>query len=221
MKKILVIIVLVSGNCFGQVPADSLVGIYVGQRWYANPSTSPWVISIDTFFVTTIDSVNCLIQASNSSGSYGGGYYTDYYSCNSVPPLNYYMKFYNGDSLKWIDDNVQLPPPNPNSISQRFYGKRIPGTSWVGIGENNWKRNLKIFPNPAKSELTIYLPDEKGNGSLTMYNINGQIVNFLELKNQNVNNPLKIDIQGLSQGLYLLSISINNKTFKTKFIKEK
>jgi hypothetical protein len=221
-----ILILLMLFICFenkSQVVPDSLKGIYIGQFWYANPNTSPWVITLDTVYVTDVDTINCNITTNSSNGYFIGmpDMYTVYNYCNTSPPVNLLTLFYNMDSLKMIYDDLPQPPPNPNSISQRFYGKRIPGTSNVGIKEESGKENIKIFPNPAKNEIELYIPEKKGFGYLTIYNINGQTVKTLEIQNLDFNMPIFINIGKLSEGLYLLNISINNEIYQTKFKKEK
>ena len=51
MKANLIVILFLLFNisiCYAQVPVDSLTGTYVGQYWYSNPNTSPWIITTDT-----------------------------------------------------------------------------------------------------------------------------------------------------------------------------
>ena len=203
MKNLLIIILLISGNCFGQVPADSLLGIYEGEYWYANPSTSTWVVTIDTVYVYTVDTINC--KASVSGAMIGlPTIYTTYYSCNSPTPSNGYTLFFNEDSLKMIYDDMPQPPPNPHSISDRFYGKRIPGTTYVGLAEHKRNEEIEIFPNPVREVLNIRLPLEKGGGHINIYNIEGQNVKSLEIRSDNIDNPFILDIRSLAEGFYFL-----------------
>src|ERR1051326_5614706 len=158
MKKFILITVSTFSIsfCSAQMqPADSLRGEYVGLYYYASPPTNPWIIAGDTLFVTNIDSANCLIQANFviHNVSFGGNYYTNYYSCNGIEPSNYYSKFYSGDSIKRIDDNVPQPPPNPPQ-SMRFYGKRISNKT-AGVSEQLSNEQVKVFPNPCYDVLNI------------------------------------------------------------------
>ncbi len=113
------------------------------------------------------------------------------------------------------------PPPNPHSISDRFYGKRIPGTTYVGLAEHKRNEEIEIFPNPVREVLNIRLPLEKGGGHINIYNIEGQNVKSLEIRSDNIDNPFILDIRSLAEGFYFLNISVNNKCFNAKFVKEK
>jgi hypothetical protein len=78
--------------------------------------------------------------------------------------------------------------------------------------------NLSVYPNPAKNELFIKSNNIKA-GTLAyfeMYNIAGEIV-----LSQNINqNNMKVDLNGLSQGLYLLKTNVEGVVSTVKIIKE-
>lgn len=124
MKKKLYISVVVSLLIFSfsmraQVPADSLPGTYVGEFWGASPCYNPWTITLDTEYVNSYDSVHCLIHttiALTHGGTYT--YYTNYYSCNSTAPTDFYVQFYSGDSMKLINDNEVIQGTQPPNVFQ-------------------------------------------------------------------------------------------------------
>ncbi len=203
--------------CFAQMqPADSLPGMYAGQFWYANPSTSPWVITPDTMLVTNIDSVNCSVQANLviKSVSYGGTYYTDYYSCNGSTPSNHYMKFYYGDSVRIISDNIPQPPPNPER-SVRFYGKRI-SNQITGVNELLNSEQITIYPNPSNGNLIIESKILKDVVELQITDGMGR-----EIRNEKLifkNAKAEMNISGLQKGIYFLRITTEKGTVSKKFI---
>lgn len=206
-------IIILAVKSFGQVPADSLAGKYIGKYWYANPASSPWVITSDTLIVkNNIDSVNCLADIFNKHFSGNEPYYTDYFSCNGPNPINAYMKFYSLDSVRVITDNYPQPYPNP-AISFRFYGKRVPGSTNVGIDEKfNWTDVVLVFPNPSNDFLFVESKIQQDNTSLILYNLQGQVC----LSQPIVTSHQKIDVSRLSRGIYLAKIVGEkvNKTFK-------
>ena len=81
------------------------------------------------------------------------------------------------------------------------------------INEVN-KPKLKIFPNPTKNILTIENIKSMEIESISLSNINGQIIKqFGTDKNQ-------IDLSEISSGFYLLKISYKNGEFTDKVIIE-
>lgn len=193
-------------------PADSLTGTYAGKSWYANPATNPWVITNDTFFVQSIDSVNCMAGILFRGGLYNWQYYSDYYSCNSTAPTNYYMKFYNLDSIRSIDNNAPQAPPNP-PLSERFYGKRISHyTSTIGINEIKKKDELSVYPNPAKDMLNVECLMVNGNtNSYKITNTLGELI-------LQGSAPQSVNISALPNDIYFLEIKSEKESFIKKII---
>lgn len=196
---------------FAQVPADSLPGTYAGQYWYANPSSNPWVITADTAYVTNIDSLNCVLQAYTSTFTITGTppaatYYTDYYSCNSIAPINSYSKFYNVDSLRIIFDNIPQPFPNP-PISMRFYGKRISNKT-AGVKEFININQILIFPNPTSgvSNLKIREFENLKMNSIGIYNVYGKKIYSAADFQINSSSNLQINLSEVPNGVYFLHI---------------
>jgi len=130
--------------------------------------------------------------------------------------------------VPYIDANycfIKLTAPDqPNKYS-------INNTSFsiekhVGINNEyaNNKLNLNIYPNPVTnlSTITYGVPDDfNDNLKIEIYNSVGKIV----YKNNNLVNifgkqKFEIDLKFLEAGLYIISISGNNKSATTKFIKK-
>lgn len=195
-----------------QVPADSLTGTYAGQYWVANPSTNPWIITPDTLFVSNVDSTNCT-QLDNSSHILGGSsiYYTDYYSCNSPAPTNGYVKFYSGDSVRLIADNVPQQPPN-SPWSWRFFGKRISNKT-VGINELMRNEQIYVCPNPSGGVFQI-VNSKYQTLKLDIYNIIGEVI----YSSSDINSHIKIDLSNKQNGVYFLRIETINEIVTTKII---
>src|SRR5690554_4728118 len=72
----------------------------------------------------------------------------------------------------------------------------------------------KVYPNPVKDILTIEVPQTHSETSVELYNLLGQKI----MEYNPVNNTEQIDVSGLAQGVYLLTIRQNgiNKTVKIK-----
>lgn len=66
---------------------------------------------------------------------------------------------------------------------------------------------VKIFPNPAKDNLIIEIPDFQGVTYFLIYNIHGQKI----IKQQIKNTSTRINVSELLSGVYLYTISTNNE----------
>lgn len=216
-KLLLIIIVTISFKLFSQTPADSLVGIYVGEQWYADPAGSPWVITPDTIYVYFIDSTICKAQwwSSSGSSSLNFTYCTDYFSCYNPNPQSPYQKFYSKDSIRTIINSMPQPYPHL-PVAYRHYGKRIPGSNGlVGIHESTPDVQFTIFPNPFSEEVTI----ETGNSQvleIIVYSITGK-----QVYQHTGEIPAKINLSFLENGLYVVEIKTDkgiefNKLTKIK-----
>jgi endonuclease I len=114
------------------------------------------------------------------------------------------------------NDSVYLIQGNRNPfIDNSDYANQIWGTqssSDVNISE---KETMKIYPNPAEDMITIE-PGENISTDilLTITDISGRIV----LRKVYNEIPLKVDLKGLSDGLYLVSAESDGKIFRSKIV---
>ena len=73
-------------------------------------------------------------------------------------------------------------------------------------------KNIGMYPNPASSTLTIDIPFGYNKSNVGIYDLEGREIKFYNnLKNQ-------IDVSTLSNGLYLLNLSIDDVNYVQKFI---
>ncbi len=72
------------------------------------------------------------------------------------------------------------------------------------------RSEIILFPNPAKEQLNIRLPDSELIKSINIYDIHGQLVASLT---QSV-----IDISNLASGLYMIEIQTSNRTMIKKIV---
>ncbi|MBN2867655.1 MAG: trypsin-like peptidase domain-containing protein [Flavobacteriaceae bacterium] len=77
-------------------------------------------------------------------------------------------------------------------------------------------KNFKVYPNPATNTLNIN--SKSDIEKLTIYDINGRLINNISIKNNTIN--YQIDINNLSQGMYFLEIESNGRKSVEKFIKK-
>lgn len=79
-------------------------------------------------------------------------------------------------------------------------------------------KSLQMYPNPAKNEIFLKkLDDTIVHYSFDLISSNGQFIK----RNVQATNPVeKIDVTGLSPGIYLLRLNINDAYYLKKIIKE-
>jgi GH25 family lysozyme M1 (1,4-beta-N-acetylmuramidase) len=91
-----------------------------------------------------------------------------------------------------------------------FHGNMAAFNSFIGCSTTNIKQNnltyaFAVYPNPASNNFHIDYSDDIGAVTVSVYNINGDLV-----LSQNINSSAVIDISSLSEGIYNVNI-ISNK----------
>lgn len=102
---------------------------------------------------------------------------------------------------------------NPAIVTNTFTTEFVAFLASSGFNSDN----VKIYPNPTSSLLTIDLLDNQNIQSVVMYDLLGNQL----LKNQDLNAQMQIDLSNYSAGVYLLEITDNkNQKMRTKVIKK-
>lgn len=107
-----------------------------------------------------------------------------------------------GDGLQW--DTSEL---NANGILKVAIST---GMKETGMGD------LKIYPIPVQDYLYVELPDSDNELDLSVFNVIGEKKYYSHEKNSR----LKLDLSGLSSGIYFLKIIQGEKTFVRKIMKQ-
>ena len=111
-------------------------------------------------------------------------------------------------SLTIIYENLQ----EAYFTSYHFYIASALPTGTFG----NDELQMKIYPNPAGSWLTIQL-SSSATGQATIYDVIGKTVVQTELQNSRQT----IDVSGLPEGLYFVRLTVGNKSVTKKIIIQK
>jgi hypothetical protein len=92
------------------------------------------------------------------------------------------------------------------------------GYQWLGIEEkfNIERNNLKVFPNPAKSEIWINY-QTKNDVVITIHDMFGR-----QLRQQQIrpDGAIRVSIEGLKKGLYVVTLQDGKALYTTKLMKE-
>ena len=83
----------------------------------------------------------------------------------------------------------------------------------MGVGEQEWKQDIGLYPNPANNVLNITGNDLE-QAHFEVYTLLGAVVVSGSL------NGSGIDISGLDSGLYMIKISLEGQSKTFRFIKE-
>ena len=203
--------------------------------------------SLDSTFnnfntVTYPDYVNCVCPTTDGGYLIGGGYsnYQGYSKNNIVKTdINGFIDttYFSGEGIDSTFLNLTGDVPYVYSIKQgtndtyyvmgyfTYYNGvhvnpiiRLKGIS-AGINEIKQEKGIvKVFPNPASSQLTIDLQklDNLHNTTVSVYDIQGQLL-LQQLINQE---KTVLNITGFAKGVYIVKVFNDNNTMVSKFVKE-
>ncbi len=85
-----------------------------------------------------------------------------------------------------------------------------------GINEEPSKA-MKIFPNPAKGQLTVELPEEITDAQVKVSDLSGKTL-FTRKSENYSENKVMLSLDGLLPGCYLLNVTNRGKQYFHKFI---
>jgi hypothetical protein len=88
----------------------------------------------------------------------------------------------------------------------------------LGIQGNTLENSIRIYPNPAKNEVTIAKNKAISLENVTIYDITGRLINTVDLKN--MGEKQTIEISQLESGVYFLQINSEKANITKQLIKE-
>ena len=86
----------------------------------------------------------------------------------------------------------------------------------LGVEDEFLMSNFALYPNPVSSKVNISFPEGVSNATITIYSILGNEVLTSEISR----NSNSVNMEALNAGMYIASISSNNKQISFKLIKE-
>lgn len=131
-----------------------------------------------------------------------------------------------------LGTTVSLPITVSNSAP---YGQLTPNSHWfncsalaftvstVGIAENAISSvgNSMIYPNPANSNATLKINlINTSKVTIEILNTIGQVVKLINTQAQIGDNEVKMDLEGLRSGIYMVNVKLDNASSTKKLIIE-
>ena len=140
----------------------------------------------------------------------------------------YVTNFTNGYTVSWYNNGQLINGANNSLLTPSAngdYQALLTSTSGCKYFSNNFTYNVGIsehqsdwwsFPNPANDQLHILWPKEKQFEELEIYDLNGKLIEHIQL----INSPTVVPTYFLNDGIYLLQIisSDGNRYLKKQII---
>ncbi len=118
-----------------------------------------------------------------------------------------------GDHLQNVDSLFVTADSVQNFYDNQIYNDYCAYTPVLSVDESEFESILNIYPNPARSTVTV---EVNGNFDLELFNVSGQSI----LSRANLNSGIVINTD-LPQGLYIVKVTQNKRTYTSKLIIEK
>lgn len=145
---------------------------------------------------------------------------------DTVGNINNYFFFFGQPGMNTLVHNI---PTTLDSLSPSFTGTvyytdnstnqtcsfSYPMSCTVGIKEMIAGNNMiTVFPNPASSEINISISNFEHQAVIKIFNEYGQLVKSVATNYTTA----KIDCNGLSNGIYFITVESENTITKSKFV---
>jgi len=114
------------------------------------------------------------------------------------------------------EGDIELDPFHISSETGGKYLCRIKfDSSYNQVSRFLNPEDIRLYPNPANSQLTIELTDTQSEASMFLYNLNGQLLRHEKLTKAKSQH----NIERLKSGVYIIKICSNNNTSVHRIIK--
>lgn len=209
MKPSLLLIILLSlvKPVKAQIEKSNFVGLYYGYTIYAmngSQGVKKYNEMIEVYNDPRQDTLR--INFKSLSATYTNKLLPDSSLKSHLDP-SIYGKFYSGgDSLYYRT----FSPGAQGARTFEFYGHKTA----TGI-EELFRNGVLLFPNPAKTSLSVNFPDYEGKIQYVVTELSGREVMSGEGANQ-----LKLNVSSLLVGMYDIQTQLGNKVVHTRFVIE-
>ena len=121
-----------------------------------------------------------------------------------------------GNSLTDYDARPMVGSP---ALTQSCWAWQTSG-QWMGVEDEATVLGLVLYPNPAEGFTTLgFDAQDAGDLNISIIDLNGRVVRTMNnLQYESGKNTLQIDVQGLSTGIYVVNMNLNNTIRTQKLI---
>ena len=114
--------------------------------------------------------------------------------------------------------NVKYSPPAPPEDLLEVTSYELQVTSNEFFVEKLAQIEMKIYPNPTTEKITLEISnfEKLQTGVFKLYNLNGQLLKECPVFSVST----EVSLAGLTAGVYLLKVFMNDKTDEWKIIKQ-
>lgn len=192
--------VYTAGFCFGTNDFDPGPGVFTLTGGNSDS------------FISKLDSMGNFVWAGLLTGT-GQVWVTDItIDLNN----NLYTTGYFNDTAD-LDPTSSIYTLTSPAIGYDIFVNKLEDNEILGVGQNGFEENIKLYPNPTEGNLIVEIDREHNGLNLVLRNILGQVVNT---KYINAKDRIEIEINEPS-GVYLLEISdLKNQRAVLKIMKQ-
>jgi uncharacterized repeat protein (TIGR02543 family) len=113
--------------------------------------------------------------------------------------------------IKWNDGNTQNPRTITVTQNVTYTAEFSLETAITDISTS--QSPLIVYPNPAKDNIHIILPENIHQGFFTLYDMQGKVLIRKEISNQET-----VSVNNLAKGVYIYNVITNKEKYTGKLI---
>ncbi len=205
---------------------DSIANEIEQKAWYFIMDSLGEILLDKTIGTWTNEQFHCLIQGNNGDLFFAGrvesiNNYYDYEDLllvrtdfnGNVKYEGFYdnLNFYRFANDILITNNNEIATAGQYRLEGNFLLLHQHMLYVSDVLDNN---QLPLYPNPARTEIYVTIPNFHGKPNISMYNTHGQLVKAMVLEE----NARKIRVSDLPAGMYLIKAQTDNNCYTSKLL---
>lgn len=196
---------------------DLFTNVLVGATWsntYRQSETTPgtdraiYLLTAELTGLTLDPGTYWIDWQFIGDGAFSGPWQPPVCELDTVVPGDAFQSN-GGVYAPWLDGGSLDPLDAPFQL----YGTEVLGVNDVAIG-----KAVNIYPSPAQNEVTISNNSQINLEKATVYNIQGKLMQTVDLSNMGTETTL--NVSSFPSGVYLINIQGQNGSVTKRFIKQ-